>query len=115
MNRWTLTDELRDKFEPVLNEYFDKIENFSDEEVEKINYEELTIDFSDKGINPWQLKTLLEEFGYEEVELDNNGWQLDFWISMTRRDSKRFNSTCENIVIEGCGMTFELKLYIDRI
>lgn len=31
---------------------------------------------------------------------------------MKRTDGKTFDSTCENLVIAGCGMTFELKIYI---
>jgi hypothetical protein len=55
---------------------------------------------------------LLEEFGYEQNDIDHNGWELDFWINMNRTDRKTFASGCENIVVAGCGITFELKIYI---
>lgn len=113
MNRWILTDEIRDKFKPVLRQYFDKVENLTVEQVENMSNEELGIELSDKGINPSQLVDLLEEFGYEESNRSDNGWELDFWIYMSRKDGKTFNSTCENLVVSGCGMTFELKIYID--
>lgn len=113
MNRWILTDEIRDKIKPLLTEYFDKVENVTAEQVEKMTNEELGIDLSDKGINPYQLVDLLKEFGYEKEGQDDNGWELDFWIYMRRTDGKTFDSTCENLVIAGCGMTFELKIYID--
>ena len=115
MNRWDLTDELREKFKPLLTEYLDKVENLTAEQVEKMSNKELSLDLSDKGINPYQLQKLLEELGYEEDSFDRNGWQLDFWINMKRKDGRHFESYCENLVIAGCGITFELKLYIDDI
>lgn len=113
MNRWIITDEIRDKFNPILKEYFDKVENLSVEQMKDISCEELGLQLSDKGINPSQLVDLLEEFGYKETNREDNGWELDFWIYMTRTDGKKFNSCCENLVINGCGMTFELKIYIN--
>ena len=113
MNRWNLTNETRDKIKPLLVEYFNKVENLTAEQVEQMTNKELGIDLSDKGINPYQLVRLLEEFGYEEEYKDNNGWELDFWIYMKRTDGKYFDSECEKLVICGCGMTFELKIWID--
>lgn len=113
MNRWILTDEIRDKIKPLLTEYFNKVENVTTEQVEKMTNEELGIDLSDKGINPSQLVDLLKEFGYEETNRDDNGWELDFWIYMRRTDGKYFDSDCEHLVVSGCGMTFELKIYIE--
>lgn len=113
MNRWALTDEVREKINPLLTEYFNKVENVASEQVEQMSNEELGIDLSDKGVNPYQLTQLLEEFGYEKEYQDDNGWELDFWIHMRRKDGKTFDSACENLIIFGCGMTFELKLWIN--
>lgn len=113
MNRWHLTDEIRDKIKPLLTEYFNKVENVTVEQVEHMTNEELGISLSDKGINPAQLVELLEEFGYEETDRHDNGWELDFWIHMRREDRKTFDSTCEKLIIRGCGMTFELKIYLE--
>ena len=33
-------------------------------------------------------------------------------FKIKRKDEKTFDSTCEHLVISGCGMTFELKIYI---
>lgn len=115
MNRYILTDEVRSKIKPLLTEYFNKVENVTAEQVEKMTNEELGLDLSDKGINPYQLKTLLTEFGYEESGFDSNGWQWDFWMYMKRTDGKYFDSTCEKLVVAGCGMTFELKIYINNM
>ena len=114
MSRWHLTDEIKGKIRPLLTEYFDKVENVTAEQVEHMSNEELGIDLSDNGINPSQLEDLLvEEFGYEVENRENSGWELDFWIYMKRTDGKYFDSGCENLVINGCGMTFELKIYIN--
>lgn len=112
MNRWHLTDEIRENIKPLLIEYFDKVENVNSEQVEKMTNKDLGIELSDKGINPTQLVDLLKEFGYEMTNRDDNGWELDFWIYMKRKDGKYFDSGCERLVINGCGMTFELKIYI---
>ena len=112
MNRWHLTDEVREKIKPLLTEYLNKVESVTVEEIEYMSNEELGLDLSDKGINPSQLEDLLKEFGYEVTNRDDNGWELDFWIDMRRKDEKTFDSTCEHLVISGCGMTFELKIYI---
>lgn len=115
MNRWNVTDEIREKFKPILAEYLNKVENLKAEQIDAMDNEELAIDFYNTGINPHQLVTLLEELGYEEEDRDDNGWQLDFWINMRRTDDKTFDSHCEHLVVNGCGITFELKLYIDDI
>lgn len=112
MNRWILTDEIRNKIKPLLVEWFEFVENITDEQLDSIYSTELEINLSDKGINPYQLEKLLEEFGYEMTDRDRNGWEQDFWTYMSRKDEKHFASGCENIVIECCGMTFELKIYI---
>ena len=78
MNRWLLTDEIREKIKPLLSEYLNKVENLTVEQVEQMSNEELGLDLSDKGINPYQLQSLLEEFGYKEYGFDSNGWQYDF-------------------------------------
>ena len=37
MNRWILTDEIRAKFKPILQQYFDKVENLTVKQVENIS------------------------------------------------------------------------------
>lgn len=113
MNRWVLTDEIRDRIKPLLKEYFDMVENITFEQLENMDANDrFELDLSDKGINPCQLELLLEEFEYGTDDRDDNGWERDFWIYMSKKDGKHFTSGCENIVIMCCGMTFELKIYI---
>ena len=113
MNRWVLTDEIRERIKPLLDGWFELLESLTFEQLENDDLTEwLEIDLSDKGVNPYQLEKLLEEFGYETDDRDDNGWERDFWIYMIRKDGKHFASGCEKIVIMCCGMTFELKIYI---
>ena len=88
MNRWQLTDEIKEKFVPILKEYLNKMETMPEEVFEEETYD---LDLSDTGINPYQLWQLLEtEFGYEEIDIDENGWEQDFWIKMQRTDGRTF-------------------------
>lgn len=108
MNRWQLTDEIRAKFIPILKEYLDRMETMPEETFEEEIYD---LDLSDAGINPYQLwKLLEEEFGYEEIDIDRNGWEQDFWIRMHRTDGKTFSNRSKYLMISCCGMTFEIKL-----
>jgi hypothetical protein len=45
----------------------------------------------------------IKSLGYEEGEQEENGWQFDFWIPMTK-DGYR------PIQVKGCGIVFELIL-----
>ena len=104
INGWEVTEELREKFTPIIKEYIDKLEqtNLEDEP------EQLELTF--QGIGPYQLSKILEELGYEEDEdcpMDTNGWELDFWMYYNHPDKKNY---AEKLVISGTGITFELKL-----
>lgn len=113
MNKWQVTDEIKAKFIPMLKEYFGKVESLTEEQSDNVQEGDLALELTDVGINPYQLRVLLEEeFGYERTDSDRNGWELDFWIYMRRTDGKTFPSGCQNMVISGCGMTFTLVLDI---
>ena len=99
MNRWKLTEELKNEYLPVIKNFINKLESIDPEESR--NY--LKKDFSDTKLNPSKLKELLEILGYEETDMDTNGWEWDFWITMSKEGYK-------DISINGCGMTFELLL-----
>ena len=49
MNRWKVTDEIKEKFIPILKDYLNKLENLTVEQVETMSNEELGLDLSDKG------------------------------------------------------------------
>lgn len=95
-NRWNPTEEQRKEFIPIIKEYLEKV---------KSNPEEV-LDLYGKGIAPYPLQTiLLEDFGFEEVSFDNNGWELDYWITLSK-DGQHF-------VIAGTGMTHEIVLRLE--
>lgn len=101
MNGYQLTDEVRTHWLPILTTFLEKVEA-NDQEVENPDVLEL----SDTTLNPYTTWKLLEELGYHQEKFDDNGWQLDFWISMDKPGYKR-------LIIGGTGITFEFKLYAD--
>lgn len=74
-------------------------------EVEDLeNSEPSVLELSGTSLNPYTLWKLLEEMGYESEDMDRNGWQLDFWLTLVKPGFK-------SLVIAGTGITFEFKLY----
>lgn len=58
MNRWNLTEEVKQKYTPVVKEFLESLKVPSEELREK--------DFSDTELNPYTLWELLESLGYEK-------------------------------------------------
>ncbi|MFF2532504.1 hypothetical protein ACFVS2_26915 [Brevibacillus sp. NPDC058079] len=96
-NRWALTDEVKQKFMPVIQEFISKLESMEN------TSELLEIDLSDTELNPYTLQKLLESMGYEETNRGDNGWQLDYWIKMRKSEFKP-------LLVKGKAITFELIL-----
>ncbi len=113
MNRWNLSKDVRNEYMPIIEEFLNKMQALSYDEFEVLSSEEVTIDFSDTRLAPYTLLELLREFGYEDAEFNNNGWELDFWIDISK-ENMEFPSTCEKLCIHGCGMTFELYLSLQN-
>lgn len=110
MNRWELTDEVRTKFKPIIQSFLNKMESLTIEQIENMDNKEFCLNLSDTELRPYTLLQLMKEFGYDNEEFQNNGWELDFWIDISRDGS--YPSTCEDLCIHGCGMTFELNLSV---
>lgn len=102
VNKWELNDYLRSNEIPSIKKWIDFVEVHFDELVEKQDKTEL--DLSDFKINPYQLKLVLEEMGFEDYEWDSNGWEMDYWIYFERNGFK--------IEIQGTAMINELKLVV---
>ena len=100
MSRWILTNEVKEKYLPIVKEHINKIENYNLEEMDRYDVE---LDLSDTELNPYTLGELLKELGYEKVDVDRNGWEMDFWIKYKKSD-------CLPIQVRGTGITFELFL-----
>ncbi|MUG45507.1 hypothetical protein [Paenibacillus woosongensis] len=98
-NRYTLTEKIREKYTPIVQEFIQKLEDSNPKDTDIL----LEVDFSDTELNPYTLGELLEELGYERGDQQENGWQLNFWIPYTKQG-------CKAIQVDGTGITFELKL-----
>jgi hypothetical protein len=95
MNAYKLTDEVEKKHKSKIMEYISNLEkNSSGEELELTQTE----------LNPYTLGTLLENLGYKKMDIDTNGWEMDFWITYSKEGF-------HDLVIAGTGINFELKLY----
>ena len=99
MNRWVLTDQITEKYIGSVQDFINKLENANREDSNEL----LVQDFSETELNPYTLCELLQIWGYERDNQEDNGWELDFWITMVKEGYRP-------ISVEGCGMTFELKL-----
>ena len=103
MNRWDLTDEIKNGIGVRIKDWLDYIEtNFHILQEEK---DEEKLDLTNCGINPYQLKNFLKELGFEEYDCDSNGWEMDYWIYFRRNGFK--------IRISGTGIIHGLKLVVD--
>ena len=92
-NRWQVTQEQREKFIPLIKEFVEKMKENPDATA--------AIDFYNQGISPTQLKDILtDDMGFEEKDFDRNGWEMDFWITLSKDGI--------DYMIAGTGMTFEL-------
>lgn len=110
MDRWELSDEVRDKYKPIIQEFLTKVGSLTPEYT--VDEELLTLQLSNTELNPYTLRSLLkEEFDYGDEEMKRNGWELDFWIYLGRsKDSS--DDLPRNLCIHGCGMIFELNLSV---
>lgn len=94
MNRYILTDQVKNRYEGTIKKFISDMEKTEDLEV---------LVLSDSQLNPYTLGKILENLGYQKDETDTNGWEMDFDISYVKKGSK-------TLLLRGCGMTFELKL-----
>ena len=62
-------------------------------------------DFTHLDVCPANLIDALRDIGWEDDELENNGWQNDCWTYFSHDDYDFV------LVLYYCGHTFELKLY----
>lgn len=93
MNRWDYNIELKEKYLPEILEYLKKLGKAEDVELE----------LTGSGLAPYHLWKILEELGYTDNDIDDNGWEQDFWITLTKTNAP-------GVVIEACGMTQEVRL-----
>lgn len=111
-NRYALNKSAEGKYLGLLSSFIDKLDNYTEEDIDNKDNSEFTLELSDTELNPYTLKSLLEMFGYEEGDLDINGWQWDYWWEMENENAK--TDLTRKLVIWGTGITFELKLSNDE-
>lgn len=101
MNKYNLPDSMVEYYKKILEGFIAELKAAqAANETPEIH----SLDLREEGITPTQAINILEdEFGYEMTEMNTNGWQLDFWITM-------FHQDLPNILVAGTGMTFELEL-----
>jgi hypothetical protein len=97
MNRYTLTEELKEEYIPIVENMLLTIE------ANRSDYELVEFDLTDTKLNPFTLCELLESLGYTKGEQEESGWQFDFRIPLSKKNRK-------NIQVSGTGIIFELKL-----
>lgn len=112
-NRWVLTEETKNKYEPIIKAWLLKIKDMTEDEIEAVPNETFNLDLSDTALNPYILWKLLEGMGYEKTEANDNGWELDFWIYFNKQNAMD-DSITDQICAHGCGMTFDLELSISE-
>ncbi len=111
-NRYSLSKVDEDKYLGLLSAFIDKLDNFTENDIDNLDNSEFTLELSDTGLNPYTLCELMKKFGYKDEDMQTNGWQLDFWWPLHNEDSK--TELTRNLVIWGTGITFELKLSNDE-
>ena len=78
--------DLADMILVAINE----VTKFDPEKADGDRYKE-GVDFSNiPPFNPHMISWALYDLGYEEGELDTNGWELDYWLMFKHPDDKTF-------------------------
>lgn len=113
MNRYELTEEVRNTWKPIIKVFIEKLESLTEEDMKKENELTMCLELSGSTLNPYTLMKILKELGYTNESIDSNGWQMDFWIKMSKNNNIHYPSGCENLIINGCGITFELILSVE--
>lgn len=101
-NRYYSTEEQKEKFIPIIQDFINRIESASEEEVYDIE-----LDLTDQGINPSQIWDILNVLGYEDEYIDSNGWELDFWIKFEKEGFR-------TITMRGTGIIFKVLLEVQE-
>lgn len=67
-----------------------EVTKFNPENTDGSSYD-FGVDFTNiSPFNPYMISDVLQDLGYEDVDLDTNGWDHDYWNSFTHPDGKKF-------------------------
>lgn len=65
-----------------------EVTKFNPENTDGSSYD-FGVDFTNiSPFNPYMISDVLQDLGYEDVDLDTNGWDHDYWSSFTHPDDK---------------------------
>ena len=96
--RWELRDWEMESWKHLFRLYIEGLERGAED-----------FNLSDKDLNPYQAYRVLGALGWEEIEIDRNGnWEQDIWATFQHPNHER------NLIVFSCGMTFELKIYLEE-
>ena len=104
MGEWELTVELRERVQPLVEEYINWLEEYKQPEDRDEG-----LHLSHTGISPVQLEELLEKLGYEPEAIDTNGWECDYCWYMTHPNK---DNDAKELCICGTAMCHDIYLRI---
>lgn len=85
-----LSDDEKSDLMDMILVAINEVTKFNPNESDGSRYD-YGIDFSNMPpINPYVVSNVLQDLGYEEGDVDTNGWENDYWQSFTHPDEKKF-------------------------
>lgn len=95
MSRYDLKPETKEKYLPIIQQFIKELEEYPGSSYDK------KMNLSDTELNPYTLSVILKDLGYEVLDLDRNGWEVDFWWYFRKPG-------CKSVQITGTAMIFEM-------
>ena len=69
--------------------------------------EQWEVSYVGTGLNPCKIDDLLEELGYTRGDIDENGWEGEFWITYTKPN-------CYPLTLYYEAWDFDIKLRVEE-
>lgn len=85
-----LTEEKKTEIKKRLDSYLKSYHEAPDNCEEEIKLDDL-------DVVPYRVWEYLEELGWEQTEIDDNGWELDFWITFEKEGEPKLDLTGSGI------------------
>ena len=113
MSRYDIDEKVRNKYVAIIGKFFNEVDSKTTKDIESMENDSFVLPLSDTELNPYTPQTILElelDFGfkYDDMDMDTNGREMDFWIYLYRETEGLTHKVC----IQGTGITFELNLKI---
>ena len=110
MSRQKVTKEVEDKYIDIIGKFLNEVDSKTAKDIEAMEDDSFVLPLSDTELNPFTLQKILEQnFGFEQDNRDDNGWEMDFWIDL-HRDT---DGLTKRVCISGEGITFALNLEVN--